>query len=48
VRFPSPNAKLASIDPAWFDEAELVILDSEWAGVVTRPFTIQQFQLPAN
>jgi len=48
VRFPSPNSKLAPIDQAWFDGAELVILDSEWTGIVTRPFTIQQFQLPAN
>jgi len=32
----------------WFDEAELVVLESRWAGVVTRPLVIEQFPIPAN
>jgi hypothetical protein len=48
VRFPSPNAKLAPIDPAWFDEAELVVLDTEEAGIATRQLAIDPFVLPAR
>ena len=49
MRFPSPNAgRLATLDPAWFDDAEVVVLDTEWAGIATRPLTIEQFPLPAK
>lgn len=49
VRFPSPNAlRSAPVDPAWFDGAELVVLETEWAGIVTRRLTIEQFSLPTN
>jgi hypothetical protein len=49
MRFPSPNAgRLEPIDPAWFDGAELVVLETEWAGITTRPLTIDQFPLPTT
>ena len=49
VRFPSPGiGKAAPLDPAWFDDAELVVLDTEWAGIVTRRITIKQFPVPTN
>ena len=49
LRFaPQNDGKTAPIDPAWFDAAELVVLDMEWAGIATRPLTIEQFLLPAT
>src|SRR5687767_7259118 len=36
-RLPAPGlGKATPVDPAWFDDAELVVLNSERAGVVKR------------
>ena len=49
VRFPRPDfGKAPALDAGWFDEAELVLLETEWGGVVSRPLTIDQFPIPAN
>lgn len=49
LRFPGPGfGKAPALDADWFDEAELVVLETEWAGVVTRPLVIDQFPIPAN
>ena len=49
VRFPGPESGNApALDAAWFDEAELVVLETDWAGVVSRPLTIDPFPIPAN
>jgi len=49
LRFPGPGfGTTPPLDAAWFDEAELVVLESRWAGVVTRPLVIEQFPIPAN
>lgn len=49
LRFPGPGfGKTPALDPAWFDEAEFVVLDAERAGVVTRRLAIDEFVIPAN
>jgi hypothetical protein len=49
LRFPGPGfGKTPPLDAAWFDEAEFVMLETEWAGVVTRPLLIDEFPIPAN
>jgi hypothetical protein len=49
LRFPGPGfGKAPPLDAAWFEEAELVVLESRWAGVVTRTFVIDRFPIPAN
>ena len=49
LRFSGPGfGTTPPLDAAWFDEAELVVLESRWAGVVTRPLVIEQFPIPAN
>jgi len=49
VRFPGSGlGKAPALDAAWFDEAELVILETTSAGVITRPLVIEQFPIPEN
>jgi ABC-type transport system involved in multi-copper enzyme maturation permease subunit len=37
---------LARLNPEWFDEAELVVLQTAYAGPVTRSVTIADFRIP--
>jgi hypothetical protein len=49
LRFPGRGfGKAPPLDPTWFDNAELVVLEEELAGVVTRPLVIEEFVVPAN
>ena len=49
LRFPGRGfGKTPQLDPTWFDEAELVVLETEPAGVVTRRLVIEEFVVPAN
>lgn len=49
LRFPGPGfGKAPPLDPGWFDEAELVVLEAEQVGVVTRRLAIEEFAVPAN
>jgi hypothetical protein len=42
---PSGGATI-QLDPGWLDEAEVVVLESGYAGTVTRPLTIENFVIP--
>ena len=47
LRFPGRGfGKAPRLDPAWFDEAELVVLETVTDGVVTRPLTIENLAIP--
>jgi len=49
LRFPGRGyAKVPRLDPAWFDDAELVVVESEFAGVVTRRVVIDPFVVPST
>jgi hypothetical protein len=49
LRFPGRGfGKAPPLDPTWFDDAELVVLENAQAGVVTRPLVIEEFVVPAN
>jgi hypothetical protein len=49
LRFPGRGfGKALRLDPAWFDEAELVILETAPAGIVSRPLMIDDFMIPAQ
>jgi len=49
LRFPGRGfGKAPPLNPGWFDEAELVVLESASAGVVTRRLVIEEFVVPAN
>jgi hypothetical protein len=36
------------LEPSWFDDAELVVLQRESAGIVTKQLVIENFAIPAN
>jgi hypothetical protein len=49
LRFPGRGFGTAPpLDPGWFDDAELVVLQTESAGVVTKQLVIEDFAIPAN
>jgi hypothetical protein len=48
ARFPEDSDQVPALDPTWFDEAELVVLRTELAGVVTKPLTIDNFVIPES
>lgn len=49
LRFPGPGyGKAPPLDEAWFDQAELVVLHREWAGVLRRRLFIEKFIVPEN
>ena len=49
LQFPGRSfGKAPRLDPAWFDEAELVVLETVSAGVVTRALAIGEFVVPVQ
>lgn len=40
--------KAPPLEPSWFDDAELVVLQTESAGVVSKQLVIEDFAIPAN
>lgn len=40
--------KAPLLEPSWFDDADLVVLQTESAGVVTKQIVIENFAVPAN
>lgn len=47
LRFPGRGyGEPPPLDPSWYEEAELVILETEPAGVVTKQLTIEDFTIP--
>jgi len=51
VLFPDrleQGRKLQTIDPDWFDGASLAVLESSYAGVVTRSVTLEDFVIPSE
>lgn len=38
----------AKLEPEWFDDAELVVLETAYAGPVTRSLRIERFAIPVN
>jgi hypothetical protein len=49
LRFPGRGfGKAPHVDAAWYDEAELVVLETSPDGMVTRPLTIDPFAVPAE
>jgi hypothetical protein len=42
------SAGLARLEPEWFDAAELVVVETAYAGTVTRRVTIENFTIPAQ
>ena len=48
-RFPGRGfGKAPPLDPSWFDDAELVVLQTESAGVVSKQLVIENLVVPAN
>jgi hypothetical protein len=41
-----PGGVTIRLDPGWLDEAEVVVLESGYAGIITRPLTIDNFVIP--
>ena len=39
---------LARLEPEWFDDAELVVVETGYAGTVRRRVTIENFTIPAQ
>ena len=49
LRFPGRGyGEPSSLDPSWFDDAELVVLETKPAGFVSRRLTIDPFEVPAT
>ncbi len=40
--------KAPLVEPSWFNDAELVVLQRESAGVVSKRLVIENFAVPAN
>jgi hypothetical protein len=41
-----PKGETIQLDPGWLNEAEVVVLESSYAGTVTKPLTIEDFVIP--
>ena len=49
LRFPGRGfGEVPPLDPSWFDDAELVVLETKPAGFVSRGLTIDPFGVPAR
>jgi hypothetical protein len=49
LRFREPGfGKAPPLEPTWFDDVELVVLETARDGVVTRRLAIEEFAVPAN
>lgn len=49
LRFPGRGfGEAPPLDPSWFDDAELVVLETKPAGFVSRRLTIDPFGVPAK
>jgi hypothetical protein len=41
-----PKGETIQLDPGWLNEAEVVVLESSYAGTVTKPLTIEDSVIP--
>jgi hypothetical protein len=41
-----PNGETIQLDPEWLNDAEVVVLESSYAGTVTKPLTMEDFVIP--
>ena len=49
LRFPGRGyGEPSPLDPSWFDDAELVVLETRPAGFVSRRLTLDPFGVPAT
>lgn len=46
VRFPGRAGKTPRLDPSWYDDVELVMLETVPVGIVTRRLVIEEFGVP--